>query len=287
MYIAEKDFKPMKKKPESGNPYWNRKPTGYSPCIIGKPTCKGLDVLSNCVGWVVGRMNQETNMGKCIFYGNMNACSIYSNAKKNGLPTGTIPKIGATACWSGGSDKRGHVAQVEEVYSDDYFLSSESAYNSYTFKNVKRKKGKNNNWGMSDKYKFQGFVYNPNIIKVAEPVDRDEDTNQLKILKNKLRIRTEPSLNGTVLDFAVKDGIYNDLETREADGYVWHKIAEMNWLAEVDGYVELLPKVEFHIGDKVTVKEQPEYYIIDFIDGSNVNITMTTTIDNLNKYEGK
>ena len=285
MYIAEKNFKPRLKKPESGNPYYNRTPKGYSNCILGSPLDKGCDVLANCQGYATGRFNEETSEGKMLFFGKMNACSMYAYGKEHGLPTSDVPVVGAIACWSGGKDKLGHVVPVEKVYSKTKFLGSESQYKYFIFRTKTRKKGKDGNWGMSTSYKFLGFICNPHIIEVVEPVERNEDVNQLKILKNKLRIRTEPSLNGIVLDFAVKDGIYNDLETREADGYVWHKIAEMNWLAEVEGYVELLPKAEFHIGDKVTVKEQPPYYIIEFIDGDNVSITYTTKMDNLEKIE--
>ena len=122
-------------------------------------------------------------------------------------------------------------------------------------------------------------------IPTTEPVERDNQRDQLKILKEKLRIRTEPSLKADILDFAVKDGIYNDLETTIADSYIWHKIADKNWLADAAGYVELLPKVEFKVGDKVTTSEQPPYFIITYIDGENANITYTTTFDKLTKID--
>ena len=46
------------------------------------------------------------------------------------------------------------------------------------------------------------------------------------------------------LDYAIEDAIYDDLEIIEADGYKWHKIGENNYIAEVDEYIELLPKKE-------------------------------------------
>ena len=79
---------------------------------------------------------------------------------------------------------------------------------------------------------------------ITEPVERDETKNQLKILKSTLRVRQEPNLDGLVLDYATKDAIYDDLVVLEESGYKWHKIAENNYFAEVDGYIELLPKVE-------------------------------------------
>ena len=286
MYIAEKNFKPRLTKPKSGNPYYNRTPKGYSDCILGKPTIKGCNVLCNCEGYATGRVNESTQEGKILFFGMMEACSMYEYGKKHGMPVSDIPKVGAVAVWRyKNSKKGGHAVAVEEVYSDTYFLGSESGYEAYEFKTKKRKKG-NGNWGMSSDYKFLGFVCNPHIVKLAEPVERNTEVNQLKVIKNKLRIRTEPSLKADILDFA-ELGIYNDLETRKADGYVWHKIAEMNWLAEVNGYVELLPKIEFKVGDKVTLKEQPPYFIITGLENSIANVTMTTSTNNLNKYEEK
>lgn len=285
MYIAEKNFKPRLKKPESGNPYYNRTPKGYSNCIKGDPLDKGCDVLANCEGYVTGRMNECTQEGKMLFLGKMEACNVYSYCQKHGLETGTIPRPGAIGCFRyKNSNKGGHVFHTEETYSDTYLLDSESGYKSYIFKTKKRKKGKDGNWGMSKDYKFLGFVYNPHIIKLAEPVERNEKIDQLQVIKNKLRIRVKPSLKADILDFA-ELGIYNDLETEIADGYIWHKISDNNWIAEVKGYVELLPKVEFKVGDKVTFKELPDYFVITSLENTIANVTMTTSTNNLNKLD--
>ena len=283
MYIAEKNFEPRLKKPEAGNPYYNRKPKGYSNCILGDPLYKDCNVLANCEGYATGRMNEATKEGKIVFIGMMNACNVYSYLKRHGLETGDIPKVGAIACWGGGKDNLGHVSHCEKVYSKDDMLDSESGYKSYVFKTVRRKKG-NGNWGMSDNYKFQGFVYNPHIIKLAEPTNRDKQTNQLEVIKNKLRIRVEPNLNADILDFA-ELGIYNDLETCVADGYTWHKIADNNWLADVNGYVKLLPKIDFKIGDIVQLKEPIQYYKITNIENNKVSIIPITDLNNLERIE--
>lgn len=66
---------------------------------------------------------------------------------------------------------------------------------------------------------------------VVEPVERDTNKDQIRILKSNLRIRKEPNLNGMFLDYAIKDAIYDDLEIIEADGYKWHKIGENNYIA--------------------------------------------------------
>ena len=283
MYIAEKNFKPRLTKPEAGNPYYNRKPKGYSGCILGNPLDKGCDILANCEGYATARFNEETQEGKELFFGKMNACTMYSYAQKYGMEVGIIPKVGALACWSGGSSKLGHAVICEKVYADDDFLSSESGYKSYIYKNQRRKKG-DGNWGMGNNYKFLGFVYNPHIIKLAEPVERNMEVNQLQVIKNKLRIRVKPSLKADILDFA-ELGYYNDLETVEADGYTWHKIADNNWLADVDDYVELLPKIDFEMGDIVTLQKPIIYYQVINIVGNTATIIPVTGVDNLIKED--
>ena len=115
---------------------------------------------------------------------------------------------------------------------------------------------------------------------MVDPTERNASVDQLEVIKNKLRIRTEPNLKGEILGFA-KLGYYNDLETYKADGYIWHKVGEDNWLAQVDGYVKLLPK--FNVGDKVTFKQLPDYFIISDLENNTANVTMTTNTNNLNK----
>ena len=161
-------FIPLLKMPEKGDPYYNTKSVGgYSPCKVGKPTVEGLNVLANCVGYGVGRFNAESCEGKINFLTSMNAENLFPMSYKWNLKVGLIPKLGAMICWSGGkeadpSDGKGHVAIVEEIYSESDILVSESAYNGYKWRN-RRINNSNGNWGANSKYKFQGFIYNPNI----------------------------------------------------------------------------------------------------------------------------
>jgi len=288
MLIAEKDFKPRTTKPEKGNKYYIRKASGgYSPCKEGKPLDKNCNVLANCTSYCIGRFNEETNQNAITYWAPMNAENFYAMAYKWGLETGQEPRLGAIICWSGGEpaepdDGKGHVASVEKMKEDKTELTlSESGWNSYIFR-TRKINNKNGNWGANSKYKFLGFIYNPNIIRLTTPVERNEDINQLQVVKDKLRIRIEPNLKGTILGFAQK-GIYNDLETCEADGYTWHKVAENNWLAQVDGYVELLPKVEFKVGDIVTTKGPINSYQIASINDDQVTLMPITSIENIEK----
>lgn len=279
-------FKPRTTRPEKGNKYYIRKANGgYSPCKEGKPLDKNCNVLANCTSYCIGRFNESTNQNAITYWAPMNAENFYAMAYKWGLETGQEPRLGAIICWSGGEpakpdDGKGHVASVEEIYSDGSILLSESGYNSYIFR-TRKINNKNGNWGASSKYKFQGFIYNPNIIQKTKPVERNTELNQLEIIKNKLRIRTEPSLQADILGFADL-GYYNDLETKEADGYIWHKVADNNWLAEVSGYVVLLPKLE--VGDIVTLKEPITKYKIMSIESGEATLLPISDLENLTRY---
>lgn len=151
-------------KPEAHNKYYIRKANGgYSPCILGKPTDPECNVLSNCVGYTVGRFNEEINAGEIKYWASMNAENFYRNAYKWNLETGQTPKVGAVMCWEGKGNLAGHVAIVEKVISDTEVFTSESAYGGKAFYNATRKKGANGNWGTSANYSFNGFIYNPEI----------------------------------------------------------------------------------------------------------------------------
>lgn len=158
-------FKPRLTRPESGNPYYNTKANGgYSNAIKGKPTDKGCDVLSNCVGYAVGRFNEIGGWGSCKYLSPVNAEKFIQYA--GGLEVGQTPKVGACMVWKkgatlDGSDGAGHVAIVEKVNSSTQVVTSESGYGaSNPFWTQTRNKG-NGNWGAGSGYTFLGFIYNP------------------------------------------------------------------------------------------------------------------------------
>ena len=150
-------------KPGKGNKYYIRKANGgYSPCIEGKPTDSECNVLSNCVGYAVGRFNEEIQAGSCKY---LKSCNAENFIRYNpNLESGQTPRTGACMCWEGKGSKAGHVAIVEKVISDTEVVTSESAWNGKPFYNKTRHKGTNGNWGMSrSSYSFNGFLYNPEI----------------------------------------------------------------------------------------------------------------------------
>lgn len=160
-----KIFKPRLVRPDSSNPYYTRRASGgYSYCIPGNPEAWKGSVLSNCVGYAWGRVAELEENKQCTIgvpesriaknnYAPRSAAAWMLST--NGRQTGMTPKLGAVAVWKHVSKNTGHVAVVEEVHEGGSWLSSESAYGGFTFKNKKY----NSNSFISG-YKFLGFIYN-------------------------------------------------------------------------------------------------------------------------------
>lgn len=74
----------------------------------------------------------------------------------------------------------------------------------------------------------------------TEPVERNENINQIRIIVDSLRIRSGHSTNDSVLGFAENEGIYNDLEVYSDGTYTWHRIADNEWVADNGEWLELL-----------------------------------------------
>lgn len=162
--------------PKDGNPYYNTKDNGgYSTAIKGKPTCKGLNVLSNCVGWAFGRFNEIAGKSSMPYLAPVNAENFWDYA--GGLKKGQTPKLGAVMVWQKGAtrtgkDGAGHVCIVEKIISETEVVTSESGWNNPTHWYSKtRKKGSNGRWGQDSNYTFLGFIYNPAVSDDDQPVD--------------------------------------------------------------------------------------------------------------------
>ena len=128
-------YSPRLTEPESGNPYYNRTPSGYSSAIKGNVP-KGsdssvrtgslnpqLNVLRNCVGYANGRFNEIIGEGRIKYSFTCNAEKFVQTALGYGLQVGQTPQLGAIMCWRKGSastsdDGVGHVAIVESIDSD-------------------------------------------------------------------------------------------------------------------------------------------------------------------------
>ena len=273
-------FVPIHGKPNKNDPYIylynNKNNGGKSLCINGKPMDSTCNVLSNCVGWACARFNaiyNEITGYTGIKYPNFccNAEKFIEVAKRYGLTVSQVPAPGAIMCWQkgatlSGDDGAGHVAIVEEVYSDTQVRTSESAYNYIPayYEHV-RNKGSNGRWGAGARYTFRGFILNPvvkyEIPKLTSPVARNKNVDQLQVLVSDLRVRSTPSTSGRILGYATKGGYYNNLGTTTANGYIWYKIADDNYIAYNSEWINILNKeVILNIGDKVIMSHDAVIY---------------------------
>lgn len=159
-----KAFTPRLAMPEPGNPYYNTISNGgYSGAIVGKPTDAGCNVYSNCVGHAAGRFNEIIGKDKFVYFKvPPNAEDFIEQAIREGLKTGTEPRLGAIICWAKGkpgnsADGAGHVAVVEQIADDGTITTSESEWNGRAF--VTRTYKKPYIYGSA--YTFLGFIYQP------------------------------------------------------------------------------------------------------------------------------
>lgn len=134
----------------------------YMPSNMGgySPFCGDVNIFPAIHG-------RGQNKGNCTAYAWGRACEVYGYGVASKLPTnnamnwygswsgnkGQTPKPGAIAVWA--DSWAGHVAFVEEVYSNGSILLSQSAYNKYFFRSETVSKA--NNYGYSGT--FLGFIY--------------------------------------------------------------------------------------------------------------------------------
>lgn len=85
----------------------------------------------------------------------------------SGFTRGKTPQLGAIMCFADGPySGLGHVMVVEKIKSANEIVCSESGYAAYIFQTRTLKKKSNGTWsGIDSRYKFQGFIYNPNVPK--------------------------------------------------------------------------------------------------------------------------
>ena len=174
------EYKPRLVIPEYGNPYYNSKSNGgFNPCALGNNSHgqrqKGLNILPNCVGYVVGRFNEIGGYGTCKWLvARGNACDFIRIGQQQGLQISDAPTLGGCLVWAGGPGGYGHVAIVERIQGNK-IETSESEYYGKAFTTYKRT-GRNWSEGcywMRSSYKYLGCVVNP-AIKEDKPVTYEE-----------------------------------------------------------------------------------------------------------------
>lgn len=131
----------------------------------------------------------------------------------------------------------GHV----QFFETDTMISeySNGDPNSFKFKKFERKSN------------LLGFLHLP--IKMVQPVERNENVNQIETTDIALRIRTKPSLSAEIVGH-VQISYYNVYDEVKADNYTWYKLAEDRWCANVS--TKYLPASS----DDDIVKEIEKYF---------------------------
>ena len=73
------------------------------------------------------------------------------------------------------------------------------------------------------------------------PVDRDTTKNQIKVTKDAINIRKEPTTKSDAMGTCKNNSYYNVLETKETSSYTWYKIGDEAYVANVNGieYLEV------------------------------------------------
>lgn len=140
---------------------------GINGCIQGNPSGNReknrqskYSVLPNCTGYAHGRSLEIMKATKPC--SELPVCNAEDWNDMSKWKRGNTPKLGAIACWRSGnnwnsSDGCGHVAVVEEIYSDGSYLISESGWSSFYFRT--RRVYKDNVYGSG--LTFECFLYNP------------------------------------------------------------------------------------------------------------------------------
>ena len=158
-------FVPRLKRPEQGNRYYITTESGGFAigALLGNPTDKFCDILSNCVGYAVGRFNEIIGLSKWAYLTTPpNPRDFITRAKSEGLQTGAEPQLGAIIVWYG------HVAVVEEIHDDGSITTSESGWGcKIPFWTQKRSRS----GGTWDGKNFMGFIYQPEGGKNMKGID--------------------------------------------------------------------------------------------------------------------
>lgn len=126
---------------------------GYNHCIY----VTGNSVLPNCTGYAWGRFCEIMGTTTCNL--SIDNAMRWYGYTEDGYNRGNSPKLGAVACWYGGTDG-GHVAIVEKINSDGSIETSNSAWNGDRFYSQKLYPPA---YTWSDYFTLQGFIYNPSV----------------------------------------------------------------------------------------------------------------------------
>lgn len=231
-------FVPRKSAPSTTDKNWIKTTYGGYNHAIAINTATG-EVIPNCTGYVHGRWLELGLPENKLCLNNASAYYGY----RDGFNRGSTPKLGAIICWGGGSySGAGHVAVVEEIFSDGTVLASQSNYKGTRFYTMRI----NPKTWPGGAYYFQGYIYSPIDFEgggddppvptgdVGKPVARDTSRDQAEVIVTSLRARSRPELTDAVILGFTTPGVYYLLDEAAVDidvpntsnGYYWYKLAD-------------------------------------------------------------
>lgn len=138
-------------------------------------TLGGGELTGQCVGYAWGRFMEILGDTPSLCRGNAGTWFGYSDKYKH-VSDYRYPQLGAVICWSN-PGAAGHVAIVEKINNDGSILVSQSGYQtrSTVYDPTNRRHFNTETLRPphfypynSSKYKFQGFIYNPNCEGMAD-----------------------------------------------------------------------------------------------------------------------
>ena len=166
-----------------------------------------------------------------------NAKTWFSNSP---LPKGYEIKDGSIACFDG---NYGHVAFVERKIDDTHALISESQYDddkslrNYKYwqkREVELIPGKATLSGIGA---LQGFLY----LDIKDVRTEFTGSGQIVITEDYVNIRKSAAGELSKHGCYAPMGIYNVLNLKEVDGFMWYKIDSKSWVREGD-WLKYYPK---------------------------------------------
>ena len=272
-----KRFAPFLTLPKNSiiNPYFiSTSAGGLSHCIVRGEY--GY-TLPNCVALVHAEVLEvianAVNRNKAIEIESRlcrNNASAYWGYTQDGLERGQTPKLGAIACWKGGSSGAGHVAFVTQVAGLDW-SGRASNYSGSAFYSCGYKYNSKSKYYLGSSYTFQGFIYLPYDFSyyATTPVGRSSKQEQVRVNIDNLNVRTGAGTSYARLGYA-EQGYYNILATKKDASYTWYEIEQGKWIASTGGWTTYYPAekpalydVTFRVsaGDVAGLKEYGEKVI--------------------------
>lgn len=206
--------------------------------------------MPNCTAYAYLRAQEAEQLIKRDPY-LINSNGGFGNAKTwyatTPLPKGSVLREGAIAVFDGNC---GHVAIVEKKINDHHAILSESNYDDdksrrdwkyWQTRDTELIVGQSTISGVGP---LIGYIY---LDIDDKRVLRNGNKDQLRVNYDYINVRQGPGLDSPKYSGCFcPDGIYDILDTAEADGYTWYKLADNYWIAGIEE-VEILPKS----GDKI------------------------------------